>query len=123
AFAIVFIIITADNSKIMANTNEISSAPTQEQSQQNEENLKSEELPKSSQMVLQPEFKYLLTNFNGKLALFNFNIINNEFEKQPVEVYNVYIKSLPEYDASLLEQGIKIKTDSELESYLQDFTS
>lgn len=60
---------------------------------------------------------YVLKESNGKLAIF---LNDNE---EPMEVLNVYIKTLPAYDQDQLHQGIKVESGAELASLIEDYSS
>ena len=61
----------------------------------------------------QEEIKYVLKDYNGRIALFY------ESKEKPIEVYNVFTSSLPETDAQQLEKGIAV-TEDELNKVLSD---
>ncbi len=63
------------------------------------------------------EYKYLLKEFNGKLAVFENG------EKSPKMIFDVSIDSLPEVDALDLKNGLKIKNEKELNDRIEDFIS
>lgn len=63
------------------------------------------------------EYKYLLKEFNGKLAVFENG------EKAPKMIFDVSIDSLPEVDALALKNGLKIKNEQELNDRIEDFIS
>ena len=60
---------------------------------------------------------YILGEHEGKLAVLSpdKNFVH--------EVFGVYINTLPVYDRELLREGIKIKSDEELNSLLEDYNS
>ena len=60
---------------------------------------------------------YILGEHEGKLAVLSpdKNFVH--------EVFSVYINTLPVYDRELLREGIKIKSDEELNSLLEDYNS
>ena len=64
----------------------------------------------------QEEIKYVLKDYNGRIALFY------ESKEKPIEVYNVFTSSLPETDAQQLEKGIAV-TEDELNKVLSDYIS
>ncbi len=70
---------------------------------------------KTSQPV--EEYKYILKEFNGKLAVFEID------EKTPKMIFDVTIDSLPEVDALALKNGLKIKDEQELNDRIEDFIS
>ena len=63
------------------------------------------------------EYKYRVSVFNGKLAVFEGN------SKVPYIVYDTYVNSLPENDIRLLSEGIKTNSSSELMKIIEEYTS
>lgn len=63
------------------------------------------------------EYKYRVSVFNGKLAVFEGN------SKVPYKVYDTYVSSLPENDIRLLSDGIKTNSSSELMKIIEEYTS
>ncbi len=63
------------------------------------------------------EYKYRVSVFNGKLAVFEGN------SKVPYKVYDTYVNSLPENDIRLLSEGIKTNSSSELMKIIEEYTS
>ena len=70
-----------------------------------------------SEVIENPEYEYVLKEFNGKLAVFQWG------EREPAMIFDVPIDSLPEIDANQLKQGLKIKDDQELNDRIEDFVS
>ena len=65
----------------------------------------------------EPEILFILGESGGRLAVLSP-------DRQTVyETFSVYISTLPEYDRTLLLEGIKIKTAEELASLLEDYNS
>ncbi len=60
---------------------------------------------------------YTLGIFQGSLALWE------EGNPQPVQIYPIRACMLPAADRELLAQGIRIGSDAELSSYLEDYLS
>ncbi len=60
---------------------------------------------------------YILGIYNGKLALFNGE------SRYPLKIYDLWVRSLPSSDISRLEEGIKIFSEEQLFSIIEDFTS
>ncbi len=60
---------------------------------------------------------YTLSEYKGKIAVFK-----NQ-ESIPIDIYDVYVSTLPQHDRTLLEQGIKIETPEELQRLIEDYTS
>ena len=74
-----------------------------------EENIEKEE-------TTSPENKYLIKEYKGIVAIFTA-------EGELLRELDVYVKTLPEKDRSMLSYGIKVKDDIELYSLIQDYTS
>lgn len=60
---------------------------------------------------------YTIAEYQGKIAVFKNG------ENVPMDIYNVYVSTLPQHDKTLLEQGIKIETPEELQKIIEDYTS
>lgn len=60
---------------------------------------------------------YTLTEYNGKIALYK-----NGFS-MPVEIFDVNINSLPQSDRELIKNGIHAESDSEIQKFIEDYTS
>lgn len=75
----------------------------------------SSEAPLPSSAV--PPGAYLLTEYEGKLA------VMRPGAEEPERVYDVYIRTLPEYDRRRLEEGIWAADEAALQSLLQDYLS
>ena len=60
---------------------------------------------------------YTLSEYKGKIAVFK-----NQ-ESVPIDIYDVYITTLPQNDRTLLEKGIHIETPEELQRLIEDYTS
>lgn len=71
----------------------------------------------NSQPIIEEEYKYVLKEYNGKLAVFG------KGKKEPEMIFDVLIESLPEVDVVELKQGLKIKDDQELKDRIEDFVS
>lgn len=73
--------------------------------------------PASTEYSVVPTFTRILGQWEGKLAVFS--------EDQPVpdEVFDVFIASLPQEEQDKLREGIRINDETELASYLEDYTS
>ena len=63
------------------------------------------------------EYKYRVSVFNGKVAVFEGN------SKVPYKVYDTYVNTLPENDVQLLNDGIKTNSSSELMKIIEEYTS
>ncbi len=60
---------------------------------------------------------YTLSEYKGKIAVFK-----NQ-ESIPIDIYDVYVSTLPQHDRNLLEKGIRIETPEELQRLIEDYTS
>ena len=60
---------------------------------------------------------YTLSEYKGKIAVFR-----NQ-ESVPIDIYDVYVTTLPQHDRTLLEKGIHIETSEELQKLIEDYTS
>ena len=58
---------------------------------------------------------YILKSYEGKIALFTND------SSEPLKVYEVYIRNLPEQDIKELQNGIKAENEEELSRLLEDF--
>ncbi len=66
----------------------------------------------------QPDaYPYLLKAYNGKLAVFTDDLI------EPDLVFDIYLKTLPEFDQKQLEQGIRVQTYEKLTALIEDYIS
>ncbi len=63
------------------------------------------------------EYKYRISVFNGKIAVFEKD------SKLPYKVYDTYVSSLPENDQLILSNGIRVNTASELIKIIEEYTS
>ncbi len=63
------------------------------------------------------KYKYRISVFNGKLAVFDKD------SKLPYKVYDTYINTLPEEDRKIIEDGIFTDSSSELMKIIEDYTS
>ncbi len=63
------------------------------------------------------EYKYRVSVFNGKIAVFEGN------SKVPYKVYDTFVSSLPENDIKILTEGIKINSSAELMKIIEEYTS
>lgn len=62
-----------------------------------------------------PSPSYTLSEYNGQLALFR------DDQDEPVARYEAYTNLLPPNDVSLLQQGIPVSSQEELQRLLEDF--
>lgn len=63
----------------------------------------------------QPASTYTLSEYQGQLALFR------DGESQPVARYEAYTNLLPPDDVALLQAGIPVSSQEELQRLLEDF--
>ncbi|MBR5201979.1 MAG: BofC C-terminal domain-containing protein [Clostridia bacterium] len=74
----------------------------------------------SEKVIENPYFAedyYILSEYNGKIAVFK-----NQ-ERIPIDIYDIYVTTLPQHDRVLLENGIRIETPDELQKLIEDYTS
>lgn len=62
-------------------------------------------------------YPYLLRAYDGKLAVFTTNLV------EPDMVFDVYIKTLPEYDREQLERGVRVPDYESLTALIEDYIS
>lgn len=60
---------------------------------------------------------YTFSQYQGKLALYQRGYA------MPVEIYDVYLDSLPEEDRLQITQGISADSDAEIQKIIEDYTS
>ena len=60
---------------------------------------------------------YTMAEYKGKIAVFKNN------DSVPMDVFDVYVSTLPQHDRTLLENGIHIETSEELQKLIEDYTS
>ena len=61
--------------------------------------------------------KYIISDYNGKLAVFKEDLA------LPENIYNIYISSFSEEEQSNLKEGIKINNENELQELLEAYLS
>lgn len=61
--------------------------------------------------------KYTLTDYKGKVALFKVGFA------MPVEIYDVYISSLPIEEQERVKKGITAQSDEEVIKLIEAYTS
>lgn len=64
-----------------------------------------------------PKPRYLLSGYEGKLAVFMIG------KKEPELVFDRYLHYLPDVDRMRLEQGIEVSDYAELLQLIEDYTS
>lgn len=60
---------------------------------------------------------YLLRAYEGKLAVFTEDLVT------PDLIFDVYVRTLPEYDREQLERGIRAASYEELTKLVEDYIS
>lgn len=60
---------------------------------------------------------YILKSYNNKIALFSSQ------RESPIEIFDIYTDSLPDYDKEKLRQGIKAYSEAELNKILETYLS
>ena len=60
---------------------------------------------------------YILGEYDGKVALYKRDFA------MPVEIYDVYLSSLPESERQLLKEGITAQSDEQAQKLIEDYTS
>lgn len=85
---------------------------------QNEKEINSTTSENYSQALENTSAKdsYVLKEYNGKLAVFEMDSEN------PVEVFSVFVNTLPQVDRDLLKNGIIASTKAELLRLIEDYT-
>lgn len=63
------------------------------------------------------ETGYILGQHEGKLAIYKAN------SSTPIEIFDIYISSLPEHDKEELEKGIHASSEEEFQILIEDYTS
>ena len=63
------------------------------------------------------EVLYVMKSVDGKIGVFKPD------SKKPLYTLEVHLKSLPQYDQKLLNTGIKIYSEKELKSLIEDYDS
>lgn len=76
-----------------------------------------ENLPKIEAKQHEQKPKYLLSSYQGKLAVFMIG------KKEPEMVFDRYLHYLPDIDRERLENGIEVAEYSELLQLIEDYTS
>lgn len=61
-------------------------------------------------------YAYVLKEYNGKIAVFETNSEN------PLEVFSIFIDTLPQIDRELLKDGIPAGNKAELLRLIEDYT-
>ncbi|BCI59847.1 BofC C-terminal domain-containing protein [Solibaculum mannosilyticum] len=59
---------------------------------------------------------WVMRDYQGKIAVFQ------DGNDDPTQVLDIYVNSLPEHDQDLLESGIRIDDQKELQQLIEDYT-
>ena len=79
--------------------------------------LSAREAARAGNEASTPAPVYQLGEFRGRVAVFKYR------EKIPIEVLEVRLDSLPEYDQNELRKGVYVYSDAELQSRIEDYDS
>ncbi len=63
------------------------------------------------------DYHYLLRSYEGKLAVFTTDLV------QPDMVFDVYVRTLPDYDRQQLERGVRVENYDKLTALIEDYIS
>ena len=63
----------------------------------------------------EPDMSFTVKSYEGKIGVFTS-------EGKLIETIEVYVKTLPKADRDMLEEGIKVKNNKELDSLIEDYT-
>lgn len=70
-----------------------------------------------AETVISEERRYILKEYNGKIASFYYN------SEEPIDVFDVSVNSFGEYDKQELYKGIVAYSEEELNRLIEDYTS
>ena len=79
--------------------------------------LKSSSNSESGKELLTRTPLYTVSEFNGRLAVFEYNSVI------PIEIYDIYINTLPDLDYQKIQEGISVYTQEGLDIIVDDYTS
>lgn len=79
--------------------------------------LKSSTDTKSGENQLTRTPLYTVSEFNGRLAVFEYN------SEIPVEIYDIYINTLPDLDYKKIQEGITVYSSESLNIIINEYTS
>ena len=82
------------------------------------QDIPSAQTPQTSIQTKPHETQYLLREYNGSLAVFRNDNLNN-----PYALYSVAVGALPDGDREHLKAGIIAAGEDELRQLLEDYTS
>lgn len=71
--------------------------------------------PKVEAHVVSQEICYVLRDYDGKLAVFHKEGL------EPVEVFDVFVESLPEMDREILRNGLETTSKKQLLLWIEDY--
>lgn len=60
---------------------------------------------------------YILKEYNGKIATFRTN------SEEPIEIFDVYVSTLPDSEFKCLQKGLYAKDEFELQELIEAYTS
>ena len=63
------------------------------------------------------QYPYLLRTHEGKLALFTEDLV------KPDMIFDVYVRTLPDYDQQQLERGVRVEDFEKLNMLIEDYIS
>lgn len=72
----------------------------------------------SEQPVAQPAFPYIVRDFNGKIAVYH-----SPDATVPQYITDFDTAALPQHDRELLEKGVGLRSEEELQMLLEDYGS
>lgn len=61
--------------------------------------------------------QYVIASYQNKVAVFEYG------KGYPVEIFDVYLDSLPASDVLSIQKGIPVRSTEELRAVIEDFTS
>ena len=70
-----------------------------------------------AETVISEESRYILKEYNGKIASFYYN------SEEPIDIFDVSVNSFGEYDKQELYKGIVAYSEEELNRLIEDYTS
>ena len=92
-------------------------SPSPLPSRRAEEKMSDIPIEHSDPFPKEPEYQYLLKEYNGKLAVYFSN------SQTPQTVFDLYLSTLPEYDRGQLRRGVPVKDYEELVQRIEDYIS
>lgn len=77
----------------------------------------SPEGPASAQEESSPSSGYLLGAYNGRVSVLSPDT------QEPEMIFDIFLRTLPELDQQLLQEGIRVETYEELTRLIEDYIS